>query len=111
MEIREVPVPIPGTGEVLIEIEAVGICCTDLKIKDDHFIYKPPVIIGHEFSGTVSRLGDGVKQWEIGDRVVSEQHTLACGHCHFCLTGKRQFCHSKRSPGYMIDAIAIRIYD
>lgn len=103
MEIRDVPVPIPGPDEVLVKIEAVGICGTDLKIRDDHFICVPPVIVGHEFSGTVAGLGEAVGQWNIGDRVVSEQHTLACGYCRYCLSGKRQFCLSKRSPGYMID--------
>jgi L-iditol 2-dehydrogenase len=103
MEIREVPMPVPGPGEVLIRIEAVGICGTDLKIQNDHFIYNPPVILGHEFSGKVESLGEGVRQWSIGDPVVSEQHTRACGHCRYCLTGKRQFCHAKRSPGYLID--------
>ncbi|KJS50577.1 zinc-binding dehydrogenase [Desulfosporosinus sp. BICA1-9] len=103
LEMREVPVPSPGPGEVLVKVEAVGICGTDLKIRDDHFIYNPPVILGHEFSGAVAIVGEGVKQWKIGDRVVSEQHTLACGHCRYCLTGKRQFCLSKRSPGYLID--------
>lgn len=103
LEIRDVPIPEPGLGEVLIEIEAVGVCGTDLKIRNDLFIYNPPVIIGHEFSGTVCKLGEGVIRWKIGDRVVSEQHFMACGNCVYCLTGKRQFCHSKRSPGYLID--------
>lgn len=103
MEIRDLPMPIPAAGEVLIKVRAVGICGTDLKIQRDDFTYIPPVILGHEFSGTIEQLGEGVARWSIGDRVVSEQHTLACGHCRYCLAGKRQFCPSKRSPGYMID--------
>jgi L-iditol 2-dehydrogenase len=103
MELREAPVPEPESGDVLIKVEAVGICGTDLKIRADKFPYNPPVILGHEFSGLIAKLGDGVRQWKTGDRVISEQHTLACGYCRYCLTGKRQFCLSKRSPGYMID--------
>lgn len=103
MEIREVPVPEPGYGEVLINIKAVGICGTDLKIYDDQFTSYPPVIVGHEFSGEVVRLGEGVKGWKAGDRIVSEQHTLACGACRYCLTGKRHLCPEKRSPGYGVD--------
>lgn len=103
MEIREVPLPEPGIGEVLIKIEAVGICGTDLKIYDDKFASNPPVTIGHEFSGEVVKLGEGVKGWQIGDRIVSEQHTRACGMCRYCLTGKRHLCPEKKAPGYGID--------
>lgn len=103
MEIREVPVPEPGQGEVLISVKAVGICGTDLKIQDDQFPSFPPVIVGHEFSGEIAGLGRGVRGWKIGDRVVSEQHTLACGICSYCLTGNRHLCPEKRSPGYGVD--------
>lgn len=103
MEVRDVSVPEPAFGEALIKVEACGICGTDLKIYDDEFINNPPVIVGHEFSGVVAKLGDRVKGWNIGDRVVSEQHAKACGICSFCLTGKREFCAEKRSPGYLSD--------
>jgi len=103
MEIREVPIPEPGYGEALIRVEACGICGTDLKIYDDGFTYYPPVIVGHEFSGSIAKLGEGVKGWNIGDRLVSEQHTKACGVCRYCLTGKRHLCPEKRSPGYGVD--------
>lgn len=103
MEIRDIPKPVPGHGDVLIKVEATGICGTDLKILHDSFNYNPPVVLGHEFAGTIEQLGENVTSWQVGDRVVSEQHTLACGHCRYCLTGKRQFCPAKRSPGYMID--------
>ena len=103
MQIQDVPVPKPAAGEVLIRVDACGICGTDLKIQDDAFIYNPPVIIGHEFSGHVAARGDDVTTWRIGDRVVAEQHVRACGHCSFCLTGRRQFCAAKQSPGYRSD--------
>lgn len=103
MEIRDLPIPKPDYGEVLIKIEACGICGTDLKIYDDTFINNPPVIVGHEFAGKVVEIGEGVSGWKIGDRVVSEQHVNACGLCSFCLTGRKHFCTSKRSPGYLSD--------
>lgn len=103
MELRQVSLPEPEYGEVLVKIEAVGICGTDLKIYDDRFTYSPPVIIGHEFSGSIAGLGEGVKGWSIGDRIVSEQHTRACGVCRYCQTGKRHLCPEKRSPGYGVD--------
>jgi len=100
MELREVPVPEIKTGEVLVEVAACGICGTDLKIREDHFVYDPPVIMGHEFSGIIREVDGCVRGWNPGDRVVAEQHFLSCGTCGFCLTGKRQFCPEKRSPGY-----------
>ena len=103
MEIRELPVPEPNYGEALIRVEDCGICGTDIKIYNDEFNYYPPVIVGHEFSGIIAKLGEGVKGWNIGDRVVSEQHTKACGVCCYCLTGNRHLCPEKRSPGYGVD--------
>ncbi len=76
---------------------------TDLHIYHDEFPYWPPVILGHEFSGVVSAVGSRVTGWTMGDRVVGEPHTLACGTCFLCRTGNRQVCASKRSPGWGID--------
>jgi L-iditol 2-dehydrogenase len=103
LELRDVPVPVPAAGEVLVRVDTCGICGTDLKIRDGHFPCTPPVIVGHEFSGTVAETGAGVTGWKTGDRVVAEQHVGHCGSCEYCLTGRRQFCPSKRSPGYYSD--------
>ncbi len=103
LELREVPVPEPGRGEVLLKIFGCGVCGTDLHVRDDEFPYWPPVILGHEFSGVVEELGEGVSLVKKGDRVVGEPHTKACGHCRLCRTGNRQICSEKRSPGWGID--------
>jgi len=103
IELRDVAVPQISPDEVLIRVHACGICGSDLKIQDDQHPNTPPVIIGHEFSGEIVELGENVANWEIGDRVVSEQHTGACGHCRQCLTGNAFACASKRSPGYFTD--------
>ena len=103
VEIREMPVPEIGDNEVIIEIKAAGICGTDLHIYNDKFPYWPPVILGHEFSGVIAEIGKNVSDWKIGDRVVGEPHTLACGKCWLCRTGNRQICPEKRSPGWGID--------
>jgi L-iditol 2-dehydrogenase len=103
IEVREVPVPSIDDGDVLIEVRAAGICGTDLHIYHDEFPYWPPVILGHEFSGVIAALGKNVTDWKVGDRVVGEPHTMACGKCWLCRTGNRQLCPEKRSPGWGID--------
>lgn len=108
MELREVPEPIPGPGEALIEVKACGICGTDIHVKHDNFPYWPPVILGHEFSGQVVALGPDTQEIEVGARVVGEPHTRHCGHCYLCRTGNIQICAAKRSPGWGIDGAFAR---
>ncbi len=103
MELRETPIPIPKVNEVLLEIKAAGICGTDIHIRHDKFPYWPPVIMGHEFSGVIVEAGNKVTDFKVGDRVVGEPHTRACGKCELCRTGNSQLCSSKRSPGWGID--------
>jgi len=103
LELREMPSPQAGTGEVLVRVRACGICGSDLKIQDDQHPYTPPVVIGHEFSGEIVGVGDSVSYWQVGDRVVAEQHFKACGRCRQCLTGNAFACSSKRAPGYFTD--------
>ena len=92
---EEVPVPQPGTNEVLIRLEKTAICGTDLHIYNwdewSRRTIKPGLIIGHEFVGRVSRLGAGVTGYEVGDRVSAEGH-IVCGHCRNCRAGKRHLC-------------------
>lgn len=108
LELREVPVPVPGPGEVLIEVKACGICGTDVHVYHDRFPYWPPVILGHEFAGCVVEAGPETSYYQPGDRVVGEPHTQACGHCYLCRTGNVQICPTKRSPGWGIDGAFTR---
>ncbi len=103
LELREHPVPAPGAGEVLIKVKACGVCGTDVHVLHDEFPYWPPVVLGHEFSGEIVELGPGVSLYAVGDRVVGEPHTQACGQCYLCRTGNIQICAAKRSPGWGID--------
>ncbi len=103
LELREVPAPQIGADEALIRVMACGICGSDLKIQDDQHPYTPPVVIGHEFSGEIIEVGAGVTSWQVGNRIVSEQHVGACGLCRQCLTGNAFACSSKRAPGYFTD--------
>lgn len=102
IEVLEMPEPEPGPGEVKIEVAACGVCGSDIHVRHDTFPYWPPVILGHEFTGTVRECGPGCRRWKPGDRVVAEPHTRACGHCFLCRTGNIQICPEKRSPGWGI---------
>lgn len=79
---ESVPVPAVGEGEVLIRVAACGICGTDLK-KIQHGFIKPPQIFGHEVAGTIVAVGERVRRWKVGDRVVSFHH-IPCGACFYC---------------------------
>ena len=103
LQLRDMPEPTNSADEVLIEIKAAGICGTDIHVKHDTFPYWPPVILGHEFSGQIIQVGENVPDWQVGDRVVGEPHTLHCGRCYLCREGHIQNCPDKRSPGWGID--------
>ena len=102
LELRQVPVPTPGPGEVLIKIHKTAICGTDVHIYDwndwskQHI--KPPMPIGHENVGEIAELGAGVTGFEIGQRVSGEGH-ITCGHCRNCHTGNIQWCKDTNSVG------------
>lgn len=98
--IREVPVREPGPDEVLVKVKYCGVCGTDLHIYADEFPNDPPVVMGHEYCGTVIQVGERVRDtWSIGDRLVGELHTGACGECRFCRAGKPHICDHKRALG------------
>ena len=103
IEVLDVPEPQPQSGEVKIEVAACGICGSDIHVWHDTFPYWPPVILGHEFTGTVVETGPQCQYSKVGDRVVAEPHTRACGQCYLCRTGNIQICPQKRSPGWGID--------
>ncbi|MGI6097488.1 MAG: zinc-dependent alcohol dehydrogenase [Dethiobacteria bacterium] len=103
VEIREVPVPIAKENEVLIKIKAVGVCGTDIHVYRDEMVYNPPVILGHEFTGTIEAVEEKVKGWEKGERVIVEPHLGSCGICRFCRSGLIQLCPQKKGPGWIID--------
>lgn len=100
--------PKPGYGEVLIKIKKTAVCGTDLHIyKWDAWAQKTvpvPMTIGHEFYGVVEALGEGVKEFSVGDRVSGEGH-ITCGHCRNCRAGKRHLCNFTKGIGYDIPGV------
>lgn len=105
LELRELPVPDPGDGEVLVKIEACGVCHTDVHAADGDWPIKPrvPFVPGHEGVGRIVALGRGVKNVREGDRVGVPWLANACGACDFCLTSRETMCESASYAGYTIN--------
>jgi L-iditol 2-dehydrogenase len=97
--VKEVEIPMLATNEVLIKVKVAGICGSDLHTyKGLHPFRKPPVIIGHEISGEVVKIGEAVTKLQVGDRVTVEPQT-GCGTCEYCLTGNVNYCDNRGAPG------------
>ena len=92
VELRDIAEPAPGPGQVLIAVQAAGICGTDIHIYHDEFRSWPPVVLGHEVSGRVVALGAGVTSVAEGDRVTTETYFSTCGVCRFCRDGRVNLC-------------------
>lgn len=107
MEIREIPEPSPAPGQIKIKVSAAGICGSDLHIYDSDIAIpvRPPVVVGHEFSGVITELGEGVSGFQIGERVVSETAFSYCGTCECCREGWYNLCSQRRTLGYWYDGI------
>lgn len=105
VELRTVPKPAPGPGQVLVEVKYAGICGSDIHIHDwdIQLRLQPPVVMGHEFSGTLVALGDGVCGLEVGQAVVSETAFRTCGRCWPCNSGYDNVCADKELIGYVHD--------
>ncbi len=106
--LRRQPVRPPGPGEVTIEVLAAGICGTDLHIADDEFPSNPPVTMGHEATGEVVAVGDGVGDHWLGRRVACETYVSYCERCGHCRTGSPNLCTERRSFGSHVDGAFAR---
>jgi 2-desacetyl-2-hydroxyethyl bacteriochlorophyllide A dehydrogenase len=96
--IQEVPYPKPGLDEVTIKVEVVGICGTDFHIYEGDYLSNFPLIPGHEFSGTIHEIGEGVSGFKVGDR-VSADPSVFCGACQFCVTHRGNHCENWQAIG------------
>jgi propanol-preferring alcohol dehydrogenase len=105
LEILDVPLPSPGPGEVLVRIEASGLCHTDIHAARGDWPVKPtpPFVPGHEGVGLVERIGDGVSSRRLGERVAIPWLGHACGHCGYCVSGRETLCLEQRNTGYGVD--------
>ncbi len=103
IELRNIPVPEPAPGHVLLKVHAAGICGTDIHIYLDEFASRPPVVLGHEVSGEVVEMGAGVSGAEIGDRVTTETYFSTCGQCRYCRAGHINLCMGRLSIGSAVN--------
>jgi propanol-preferring alcohol dehydrogenase len=100
----ELPVPEPGPGQILVRIQACGVCRTDLHVVDGELPDpKLPLIPGHEIVGTVEALGKGVERFTPGQRVGVAWLGYTCGACAFCRSGRENLCDGARFTGYQLD--------
>lgn len=97
VRVEERPVPKPGTGEVLVRIEASGICGSD--VMEWYRIRKAPLVLGHEIAGVVEEAGPGVAKFKKGDRVFATHH-VPCGTCHRCRMGHPSTCETLRTTHF-----------
>src|ERR1700733_1533346 len=104
--LREVDlsVPTPGPEQVLIRVYACGVCRTDLHVVDGELPDpKLPLIPGHEIVGRIEKLGEGIREFRVGDRVGVPWLGWTCGECAYCRSGRENLCDRARFTGYSID--------
>jgi propanol-preferring alcohol dehydrogenase len=108
LSIEDVAQPCPDAHEVLIEVEACGVCHSDLHVADGDWpqlgpITKRPLILGHEIAGRVVEKGASVHQLEVGDRVGVPWVYWTCGECDFCREGNENLCAKQKITGVTVD--------
>jgi L-iditol 2-dehydrogenase len=105
VELRDVPEPYPEEGQVKVQVEWAGICGTDIHIYRDEYPYRPPVILGHEFSGNIVECGKNTSLCKIGDRVSARTFMITCGHCTYCHQGRDNLCLERQSIGSGVNGV------
>jgi propanol-preferring alcohol dehydrogenase len=104
LRLAEVPIPVPGPGELLLQVRACGICRTDLHVLEGELTQpKLPLILGHEIVGTVVDRSAEASSFKEGDRVGVPWLGWTCGQCQFCRSGQENLCDNARFTGYNLD--------
>ncbi len=104
LKLVDLPVPTPGSKQILVKVSACGVCHTELdEIEGRLSPSKFPIILGHEIVGRVERLGDTVSKFKKGDRVGIAWINWACGKCSFCLKGEENLCDKAKWTGKDVD--------
>jgi len=109
VDILDVPEPSCGENKAKVEIAYCGVCGTDIHVLHDTFRNYPPVILGHEFAGTVVEVGRQVSGVQVGDKVAGLGATaVTCGRCRYCLSGHFIFCSNRRGMGHGVNGAFTR---
>jgi len=104
LELVEIPIPVPNENQILIKVQACGVCRTDLHILDGELQQpKLPLILGHQIVGTVVKAGKHTSMFKIGDKVGVPWLGGSCGQCRFCTSGRENLCDYAVYTGYQID--------
>jgi len=104
LELADVPIPEPSSGQVLVRVTACGICRTDLHVVEGELAQKKsPVVPGHQIVGTIEKLGPGVSQLALGTRVGIAWLHRTCGKCEYCRSGRENLCDAPDFTGYTVD--------
>jgi propanol-preferring alcohol dehydrogenase len=104
LQLRELPAPVPGAGEIRLRVHACGICRTDLHtVEGDLRLRKVPLVPGHQIVGVVDAVGVGVRAFREGDRVGVAWVYSTCGECAYCRKGQENLCEKARFTGYDVD--------
>ena len=110
IEINQIDVPTPGEGEVLLRIQRIGVCGSDIHVYHGTHPYTPyPVVQGHEFSATVEALGTGVTGLHVGQKVTS-QPQITCGVCAPCKRGDYHICDKLKVEGFQAPGCAQELW-
>jgi propanol-preferring alcohol dehydrogenase len=99
LEMMDVPIPVPGPGEILIKVSVCGVCHTELDEIEGRLPPNLPIILGHEVVGKVERTGTGAEKFKRGDRVGAAWIHSACGRCPFCQEGNENLCSQFKGTG------------
>ena len=97
VRVEEVPVPTIGPGELLVKVYASGICGSD--VMEWYRIKKAPRVLGHEITGEIAEVGEGIKKYKKGDRVFVSHH-VPCNICYYCLNGYHTSCETLHNTNY-----------
>ncbi len=97
VRLEESPIPDIGPGELLLKVHASGICGSD--VLEWYRLHKAPLVLGHEVAGEVTKVGEGVKDFKEGDRIVAAHH-VPCNTCSYCLTGHHTACDTLRRTNF-----------
>jgi alcohol dehydrogenase, propanol-preferring len=104
LQLVELEVPQPAASQVLVKVQACGVCRTDLHVVDGELPGgKHPIVPGHEIVGRIAAIGAGVVRWQIGERVGVPWLGWTCGECRYCRSGRENLCERARFTGYDLD--------